>query len=57
MRLDGRGVDQHLDRRPSSLCERMEEVEPDAFRRPADVTIIERLLWTVGGWRIDPAAT
>ena len=35
----------------------MEDILPDAFRRPADETIVERLARTVGRRGIDPAAT
>ena len=35
----------------------MEDILPDAFRRPADETIVERLARTVGRRGVDPAAT
>ena len=35
----------------------MEDVRPDAFGRPADETIVERLARTVGRRGVDPAAT
>lgn len=35
----------------------MEDILPDAFRRPADETIVERLARAVGRRGIDPAAT
>src|SRR6516164_2425785 len=35
----------------------MEDILPDAFRRPADETIVERLARAVGRRGIDPATT
>ena len=35
----------------------MEDILPDAFGRPADETIVERLARTVGRRGVDPAAT
>lgn len=55
MRLDRRGVDEELRWRPASLRERVEEIDPDALRRPADIAVIERLPRPVFRRCVDPA--
>lgn len=51
-----RGIDQNLGRWPSGLRQRVEKLRPDAFLRPADVTIVDRLVRAVDLGRIRPAA-
>lgn len=55
MRFDRGTVDQNLRRRPAGLSERMEQLNPHAFLGPANEAVVERLPWSVLGWRIDPA--
>jgi len=57
MSLDRRTIDQHLRRWPAGRCQRMKDVDPDAFSRPAHEAIVERLARTVDGRGVDPAAT
>ena len=57
MSLDRRRVDQHFHRWPASRCQRMKDVDPDAFGRPAHEAIVERLARTVDGRGVDPATT
>src|SRR5665213_2591002 len=57
MSLDRRRVDQHLRRWPAGGRQRMKDVGPDAFGRPAYEAIVERLARTVDGRGVDPAAT
>ena len=53
MRLDCGAVDRDLLGRPVRGSKRMKEVDPHAFRRPADEPIVERRAIEVG--RVDPA--
>jgi len=55
MRFDRGTVDQNLRRRPAGLSERMKQVNPRAFLRPAHEAIAGRLPWSGLGRRIDPA--
>jgi hypothetical protein len=55
MSLDRRGVDQHLRRRTAGRCQGLEDVDPDAFGRPAHEAVVERLARTIDGRRVDPA--
>lgn len=55
MRLDRRRVDQHLRRGAAHRCQRMEDVFPNAFGRPPNEAIVERLARAVDGRRINPA--
>jgi len=55
MRFDRGTVDQNLRRRPAGLSERMEQLDPHAFLRPAGEAVVERRPGPVLGWRIDPA--
>ena len=55
MRLHGGTVDEHLGWRTAGARERMEELDPDALRRPADEAVVERLVRAVDARRIDPA--
>ena len=55
MRFDRGTVDQNLRRRAAGLSERMEQLDPHAFLRPADKAVVERLPRPVLGRRIDPA--
>lgn len=57
MSLDRRRVDQHLCRWPTSRCQGMKDVDPDAFGRPAHEAIVERLARTIDRRSVDPAAT
>jgi hypothetical protein len=56
MRFDGGAVDQNLCGRSAGLRERMEQVNPHAFRGPANVTVVKRFPRTVLWWRINPTA-
>jgi len=56
MRLDGGTVDQDLRGRSPRLSKRMEEADPDAFLRPPHEAVVERLLGSVFGRRIDPTS-
>src|SRR5271154_2568599 len=56
MGLDGGAVDQDLFGRPSGLRKRVEQVDPDAFCRPADITVVEGFPRPVFWRSIDPAS-
>jgi len=56
MRFDGGAVDENLRWRPARLGKRVKEANPDAFLRPSHEAIVERLLGSVFGGRIDPAS-
>ena len=47
VRLHGGGIDQHLGRRTAGAGQRVEEVDPDALGRPADIAVVERLARSV----------
>src|SRR5207248_586223 len=55
--LHGRGVDQHLGRWAAGSGQRMEDVEPYPFGRPAHEAIVKRLARPVEERRVRPAAT
>lgn len=57
MRFDSGAVDHNLRGRSVGLRKRVEHVRPDAFLRPSNKAVVERLPRPVFGWRIDPAAT
>ena len=57
MRLHRRGVDENLRGRSTCLRERVKEIDPNAFGRPANVTIVERLLRPIVRRRVNPAPT
>lgn len=57
MSLDRRTVDQHFRRWPTGRCQRLEDVDPNAFGRPAHEAIVERLARTVDRRGVDPATT
>jgi hypothetical protein len=54
MGLHRAGVDQNLGRRAGGLGERLEQLDPHAFRRPPDKAIVERLLRPIIRRRVDP---
>lgn len=54
MRLHGGAIDKHLGRRAASARQSMEEIGPNAFGSPADITVVERLAWPIVGRRVDP---
>ena len=56
MRLHRRTVDQDLRWRASCRCQNIEDILPNAFRRPSDEPIVEGLVRTIDIWCIDPAA-
>jgi hypothetical protein len=56
VRLDGGTVDQHLRGWTARRGERMKHVDPNAFRRPADEAVVERLARSINGGRVDPSA-
>jgi len=53
--LDGGTVDQHLRGWTARRGERMKHVDPNAFRRPADEAVVERLARSIDLRRVDPA--
>src|SRR5271154_1141557 len=55
MGLDGGAVDQDLFGRPSGLRKRVEQVDPDAFCRPADIAVVEGFPRPVFWRSVDPA--
>ena len=57
MGLHGGGVDEHLRRRSADLCERAEQIDPNAFGGPTHIAVVERLFRSVFRRRIDPAPT
>ncbi len=57
MSLDRRRVDQHFRGWPVGRCQRMKDLDPNTFGRPAHEAIVKRLARTVDGWGVDPAAT
>ena len=57
MSLHGRGVDQHLGRWAAGSGQRMEDVEPYPFGRPAHEAVVKRLARPVEERRVRPAAT
>lgn len=54
MSLDRRTVDQQLRRRAACRRQRLEDRFPDAFLRPTDEAVVERLARTVDRRSIDP---
>ena len=56
VRLHRRAIDENLCRRSARLRERMEQLAPNAFGRPAHIAIVERLLRSVFWRRIDAAS-
>ncbi len=57
MGLHCRTVDEQLRWWPTGAGERLEQIDPHALCRPADVAIVERLARSVDTRRIDPAPT
>ena len=55
MRLDRRGVDQHLRRRSAGRGQGLENVRPHPFGRPAHEAIVEGLVWAIDGRCVGPA--
>jgi hypothetical protein len=55
MGLHSGTVDQDLLRRPSGLRKRVEQIDPDAFCRPADIAVVEGFPWPVFWRSVDPA--
>src|SRR5271154_5869023 len=56
MGLDGGAVDQDLCGRPPGLRTRVEQVDPGAFCRPADIAVVEGFPRPVFWRSIDPAS-
>ena len=56
MRLDRGAVDQDFRGRAARRGERIEDLDPYAFRRPPDEAVVERFLRAIGVGRVDPAA-
>ena len=57
MSFHRRRVDQHLRRWAPGGGQRMEDLEPYSFGRPAHEPIVKRLAWAVEERRVRPAAT
>ena len=57
MSFHRRRVDQHLRRGTPGGGQRMEDLKPYSFGRPAHEAIVKRLAWAVEERRIRPAAT
>src|SRR3954453_11968571 len=57
VRFYRRGVDQHLSRWAAGTSQRMEDVEPYPFGRPAYEAVVKRLARAVDDRRIRPTAT
>src|SRR5271168_915771 len=56
MGLHSGAVDQDLLGRPSGLRKRVEQVDPDAFCRPADIAVVEGFPRPVFWRSVDPAS-
>ena len=55
MRFDRGTVDENFSWRATGLGERVEQVDPDALRSPAHISIVERLPGSIFWRGIDPA--
>ena len=54
VRLDSRGVDQHVSRWAARLSQGVEETSPHTLGGPADEAVVEGLLGPIHGWCIHP---